>query len=359
MPATVAETFQFGNVNGYRCPVAVVTLKTIADHLNVSVTSVSNAFNRPDQLSPVLRERILAAATDLGYAGPDPRAMALRGNRVGAIALVGKSLPAAFTDPASLLMLGGIAEACDDAGVALVLIPFSDHGGGPDDILRAVVVDGVVAHCDALDPARRSIIADRGLPLVVLDGQSIGGEPSVVIDDEGGARAAARHLIELGHERLAVVRFAPLAAGLANLVEERRMAGYRAAVAEGGLDPDDVAVVEGAAYDRAATADAVGELLDAPDRPTAVLAMSDEMAVATIDAARQRGLRVPADLSVVGFDDTTVAATSEPPLTTVHQPHAAKAAAAVQILLAGARPEDSLRLPVELVVRESSGPPPV
>ena len=266
---------------------AIVTLKTIADRLGVSVTSVSNAFNRPDQLSPELRDRILATADELGYAGPDPRAMALRGNRVGAIALVGKALPAAFTDPASLLMLGGIAEACDEAGVALVLIPFSDHGGGRDDILRSVVVDGVVAHCDALDPARRGIIADRGLPLVVLDGRPVGDEPSVVIDDEGGARAAARHLLELGHVRLAVVRFAPLAAGLANLVEEQRMAGYRAAVAEAGLDPADLVVVEGAAYDRAATAAAVGELLDRPDRPTAVLAMSDEMAVATIEAARQ------------------------------------------------------------------------
>ena len=206
MVLTVAETFQYGNINRYGGAVAVVTLKTIADRLNVSVTSVSNAFNRPDQLSPLLRDRILATAAELGYAGPDPRAMALRGNRVGAIALVGKALPAAFTDPASLLMLGGIAEACDEAGVALVLIPFSDHGGGPDDILRSVVVDGVVAHCDALDPARRGIIADRGLPLVVLDGQSVGDEPSVVIDDEGGARAAARHLLELGHERLAVVR---------------------------------------------------------------------------------------------------------------------------------------------------------
>ena len=358
MTTTVTETFQRGNANRYGGAVAVVTLKTIADRLHVSVTSVSNAFNRPDQLSPELRDRILATADELGYAGPDPRAMALRGNRVGAIALVGKALPAAFTDPASLLMLGGIAEACDEAGVALVLIPFSDHGGGRDDILRSVVVDGVVAHCDALDPARRGIIADRGLPLVVLDGRPVGDEPSVVIDDEGGARAAARHLLELGHVRLAVVRFAPLAAGLANLVEEQRMAGYRAAVAEAGLDPDDLVVVEGAAYDRAATAAAVGELLDRPDRPTAVLAMSDEMGVATIEAARQRELRVPEDLSVVGFDDTGAAATSRPPLTTVHQPHAAKAAAAVRILLAGARREDSLRLPVELVVRESSAPPP-
>ena len=117
-------------------------------------------------------------------------------------------------------------------------------------------------------------------------------------------------------------------------------------------------IVDGFAYDRAAMAAVARELLDRPDRPTAVLAMSDEMAVGVIDAARELGLRVPADLSVTGFDDTITAQTSEPPLTTVHQPHAEKGAAAVRMLLADGVGPREVSFPVRLVVRGSTAPPP-
>jgi DNA-binding LacI/PurR family transcriptional regulator len=333
-----------------------VTLATIAERLGVSITTVSNAYNRPDQLSASMRERVLAAARELGYAGPDPRASALRRGHVGAIGLIEKSLPAALTDPASLLMLGGVAQACDEAGVALVLIP---HRRPEDtaDVVRTAVVDGFVAHCDALDQDRRTIVEERRLPFVVLDGQSVSGEPSIDIDEEGGAAAAARHLAELGHRRFAVVAFLPLDGLPRNTVALRRLAGYRQAIVDAGLDPEALTVVNGSAYDQVVTANVARGMLDVPDRPTAVLAMSDEMAVAVMDGARSIGLRVPEDLSVVGFDDTVTAATSSPPLTTVHQPHAAKGAAAVRTLLAGADAKD-VTFPTRLVVRESTAPPP-
>ncbi len=258
-------------------------------------------------------------------------------------------------------MLGGVAEACDEAGVALVLIPFSKHAEldspNDNDVVRSAVVDGFVAHCDALDPRRRVIVEERRLPIVVLDGRSVAGEPSVGIDEEGGAAAAARHLLELGHTDLAVIRFAPHAEGLGNVVVERRLAGYRSAVADAGHDPDDLTIVDGFPYDRSLTADVLLGLLGRPDRPTAVLAMSDEMAVATIDAARHLGLHVPTDLSVVGFDDTAAAQSSSPALTTVRQPHAAKGAAAVRMLLDEPGQERHIEFPVELVVRASTAPP--
>lgn len=335
-----------------------VTLATIAQRLGVSVSTVSNAYNRPDQLSAAMRTRILAAARELGYPGPDPRASSLRRGHVGAIGLIEKSLPAALTDPASLLMLSGVAEACDEAGVALVLIPRRRSGDTAHDIVRSAVVDGFVAHCDALDDERRTIVEERGLPIVVLDGQAADGDPLVGIDEERGADAAADHLLALGHRRLGVVRFQPLTPGTVNTVAARRLAGYRRAMDRHGVDPATVTEVDGVAYDRVAMSAIARDLLDRPDRPTAVLAMSDEMAVAVIAAADDLGLRVPADVSVVGFDDTVTARSSTPELTTVHQPHAAKGAAAVRMLLGGDVGPQEVSFPVELVIRASTAAPP-
>jgi len=338
---------------------ARVTLAVLAARLGVSVSTVSNAYNRPDQLSEALRERILATARELGYAGPDPRASSLRRGRVGAIGLIEKSLPAALTDPASLLMLGGVAEACDEAGVALVLIPRRADGQSAHDIVRTAVVDGFVAHCDALDDERRSIVEERGLPIVVLDGRrGHARDPLVSIDEEAGARAAADHLLDLGHRRFGIVRFQPLTPGGINTVAERRLAGYREALRARGVPDADVAQIDGFAYDRAEMRRRAGELLGRPDRPTGILAMSDEMAVGVIAAATDHGLRVPEDLSVVGFDDTSTAHNSTPPLTTVHQPHADKGAAAVRMLLGAGEGPQEISFPVRLVVRRSTAPPP-
>ena len=255
-------------------------------------------------------------------------------------------------------MLSGVAEACDEAGVALVLIPRRTEGDSAHDIVRSAVVDGFVAHCDALDDERRTIVEDRRLPMVVLDGRAAPDEPVVGIEEERGAHDVADHVIGLGHRRLAIVAFQPLTGNTINTVTLRRHAGYRAAFREHGIHPDGVAVVDGFAYDRAAMTAVATELLRRPDRPTAVLCMSDEMAIGVIAAAHALGLRVPEDVSVTGFDDTTAAASADPPLTTVRQPHAAKGAAAVRMLLAdGAGPRE-IWFPVELVVRASTAPPP-
>jgi DNA-binding LacI/PurR family transcriptional regulator len=336
-----------------------VTLLTIAKALGLSRTTVSNAYNRPDQISPETRRKVLEAAKRLGYAGPDPRAVTLRRGVVGAIGLIEKSLNASLTDPASLLMLSGVAEACDEAGVALVIIPRRPVGDSAHDIVRTAVVDGFVAHCDALDDERRTIVDERRLPIVMLDGAAAPGEAVVGIDEEAGAHDVADHVLELGHRRLAIVAFQPLTEGTVNTVTLRRLEGYRAALREHHIDPATVPVVDGFAYDRAAMAAVARELLSHPQRPTAVMAMSDEMAVGVIDAARELGLRVPEDLSVTGFDDTVTASTADPPLTTVHQPHADKGAAAVRLLLGGHdQPQREITFPVRLVVRSSTAPPP-
>ena len=267
MLPTVPESIQKVNPVTLTNVSEPVTLITIAKELGVSRTTVSNAYNRPDQISAATRERVFEAAKRLGYAGPDPRAANLRRGVVGAIGLIEKSLAAALTDPASLLMLSGVAEACDEAGVALVLIPRHTTGDSAHDIVRSAVVDGFVAHCDALDDERRTIVEDRRLPMVVLDGRAGPDEPVVGIEEERGAHDIADHVIRLGHRRIAIVAFQPLTTGMVNTVTQRRLAGYRTACREHGIDVDAVPVVDGFAYEREAMT-RVGRAAARASRPT-------------------------------------------------------------------------------------------
>jgi DNA-binding LacI/PurR family transcriptional regulator len=359
---------------------ASVTLATLARELGVSKSTVSNAYNRPDQLSPALRARILEAARRLGYPGPDPLAATLSRGRVGAIGLVffddppAYPLTFAFTDPVHALFLQGVADVCGRAGVGLVLL----GGGRGADLVRAALVDGFICQYDVVGDERFAAVAERGLPVVVVDGPPASAEgpdgipprgaSRVGVDDRGAARAAARHLLALGHRRLGVVA-APLSpdgydgpAGPRRQRQARyhvireRLAGYRAEVEAAGLRWDDVPVEERSPYGQDAGWRAAGALLDRPDRPSALLAMSDELALGAMRAAEERGLAVPDQLSVVGFDDTPAAARTRPALTTVHQPHHDKGAVAAELLLRpGGVPERRV-LAARLVVRGSTGP---
>jgi DNA-binding LacI/PurR family transcriptional regulator len=350
-----------------------LTLLTLAQDLGVSRATVSNAYNRPDQLSPALRERILARAAELGFAGPDPMAAGLRRGRVGAVGvLVDEGLSHAFSDPTTVLLLDGLARELQTDGLGLLL----HAGGGKGDALRAIrdaAVDAwVVLSVPDGHPAVSAVQA-RGRPVVVLDQPSLPDVPMVGIDDEAGAAAAVRHLLALGHRRLAVLAM-PLRAGgregRADLhrqeeatyaVMRRRLAGAAAAAADAGLRWDQVPVIESGAHDADAGARAIAGLLATPGRPTAVFACSDQLAVGVLLAARSAGLRVPEQLSVVGFDDSPAARIAEPPLTTVAQPlreRGQAVGALVRALLAGKDAPSPPRHPVHLVVRESTAPDP-
>lgn len=341
-----------------------VTLADVARALRVSKATVSNAYNRPDQLSAELRERILTEARRLGYPGPDPIAATFSRRRAGAIGLVFDDLLTfALTDPAEVLFVTGIGEVCERVGLGLVLIP---QGIGEDVIQRALV-DGFVCHCDLDGDKRVDAAIGRGLPVVVVDGPPRPDAGHIDIGDRAAAATAARHLLELGHRRIAVL-VAPLhpdgRAGRADLrrqetaryhVMRERLAGYRAALTAGGVAWADVPVVECAPYGRESGYRAASHLLDLPDRPTALLATSDEIALGALRAAAERGLTVPDRLSVVGFDDAPPAAWSNPGLTTVRQPHHDKGRAAAEQLLSSTA-QTSLRFPTTLVVRGSSAP---
>jgi DNA-binding LacI/PurR family transcriptional regulator len=352
-----------------------VTLATIAAELGVSRMTVSNAYNHPDQLSPELREKVLETAKRLGYPGPNPLAATLSRGRVGALGLLfDDPLSYAFTDPASVLFFGGIAEVCEQRQVGLVLVPSGVETLGQADLTRVALVDGFIAYCDLADDGRLEAIEERGLPMVIVEGPRRPGAHHVGLDDRGAARAAARHLIDLGHRRFGVIPFqlAPDryegAAGPERQAATRfhtsreRLRGYRDALEAAGIDWATVPVEERIPHGRDAGRRSAGALLDRAERPTALLAMSDELAIGALQAAEDRGIVVPRELSVVGFDDTPAAGHARPPLTTIWQPHREKGVAAARLLLepgeAGGPVEAELTLPTELVVRASSAPAP-
>jgi DNA-binding LacI/PurR family transcriptional regulator len=350
---------------------ARVTLQTIADRVGVSRMTVSNAFSRPDQLSADLRQRILTAADELGYAGPDPAARVLARGTTGAVGvLLTNSLREAFTDLVATTFLGAIAEELAPTGLALTLLPSS----GPTGTIpaRDVPMDGALVYsCDTESPAI-DWLRRRRLPLVFVDQAPIAGIPSINIDDRVGARAAAQHLVDLGHRHIAIVTANvagpvgivadPLkAAGVAN-VARQRMLGWLDALDAAGITPT---VVQYQRSGEATGRDAAALLLASDRPPTAILCFSDATAYGVVQVALDMGRAVPRDLSVVGFDDNPLAGRMHPPLTTVRQDVDAKgraAASALTAAIAQARAGTTARarhllLPTELIIRASTAPP--
>ena len=349
------------------------TLKEVATALGVSPATVSNAYNRPDQLSPLLREKVFEAARRLGYAGPDPVARSLRRRRAGAVGvLYSDRLSYAFADPAAVRFFEGISVATEEAGLGMLLLPGSARGARDPQAVGNAVVDGFVIYCMADDDPLVGAALGRRLPVVLVDHPGVGDVPYVGIDDEGAAAAAAEHLISLGHRRLGVVSFGLTrepAGGLADLSRPERatfgpsrarLRGYASATKRAGLSVSGVPVFECAGSTTEEGRVAAEVLLGTQNRPTAILCMSDQLAFGVLKAAPGLGLSLPGDLSVVGFDDVPEAQRTDPPLTTVHQPHVEKGLLAGRILVAQLgdhEPPEARLLPTRLVERGSTAPP--
>ena len=349
-----------------------VTVKEVAAELGVSPSTVSNAYNRPDQLSAELRERVFETARELGYSGPDPFGRGLRQRRANVVGVLFRdSLSYAFADPAAVLFLEGVSEAVEEAGLGLLLLPGGSLGKRDTEAIRGAAVDGVVIHSMPGDDPLVGAAVERRLPAVIVDQPPVEGVPSVGIDDEGAARQAAEHLLELGHRNLGVVSFRLALEARSGMVEpERRGAatlrpsgarlrGVAAATSAAGISWNEVPVYECAVSSPAEGRVAAEALLAREPRPTAILALSDRLAFGVFEVASRMGLSVPQDLSVVGFDDVPEAARSTPPLTTLHQPHVEKGLQAGRKLVAQLREEhpgdqQELVLPTRLVVRGST-----
>lgn len=354
---------------------ARVTISDVAAALGVAVSTVSNAYNRPDQLSAKLRERILATADELGYPGPDPVARGLRRQRAGAVGVIfAERLSYAFSDPAAVQVLDGIASALDPSGLGLLLVP-----GRADDLttVQQAMVDGFIVYSMLEDDPLLMAALQRRLPTVLLDQPPHAGVPSITVDDGDGARQAAAHLLGLGHRQFAIItdrldeqrgdaeaavsRSPHERAETSFFVTRRRFQGYRAALEAAGVAWEQVAIVECLENSESEGAAAMRSLLTTPARPTAVLCITDRLALGALDMLQETGLAVPHDLSIVGFDDIPRAAGAMPPLTTIRQAHREKGLLAGQALIGRLRSEsvdERTDLPVHLVVRGSTGPAP-
>jgi DNA-binding LacI/PurR family transcriptional regulator len=342
-----------------------VRLRDVAERAGVSVGSASQAFGRPELVSDEVRKRVLAAAEALGYPGPDPAARRLRTGRAGAVGLIfAERLGYQFTDPAAPAFLRGIARGMQEAPTGLLLIPDSRYREEAASAVREAAVDGFIIYSVPQNDPRVEAALARRLPVVTVDQPRGADTPFVGIDDRAAARSAAEYLHELGHRRVAELSFIKALdrAGTLELdLSVERLEGYREGLAD-AWDPLLVRTCRPNAPEPAR--EATLELLRASDPPTAIVAMSDILAIGALEAANELGVSVPAELSIVGFDDSPVATLASPPLTTVAQPHEEKGRLAadwlVKDIARGAGPGRRRRqaiLTTELVVRESTAPP--
>ena len=345
----------------------VVRLIDVAKAAGVSRGTASNVFNNPAIVRPVLRERVEAAARDLGYAGPDPKGRVLRAtSRLNTVAVLPPatwSVADALRNPVFSQFIGGAGEACDEAGANLAIV--SDRPG--EHRIRNALVDGFifarVEHLAEIEPARL-----RRLPLAVIDFDPGPDISAVRVDTRFGAREAARHLLALGHRRFAIMSFLrgkgpallhPPASGrrleaAGAPTDQEKYLGYAEALAEAGLSADSFPMVQADPWDPFAAR----MLLDIAPEATAVLSMSIMQAMAVITEARRRGLSVPGNLSVVGHNDMPEAARFEPAVTTVDGMNAEKGRRAARLVFEGGPPRQELFRPA-LIVRGSAGPAPL
>jgi DNA-binding LacI/PurR family transcriptional regulator len=346
------------------------SLKRIAQELGVSAKTVSNAFNRPDQLSAVLRERILETARRMDYAGPDPTARAFRRGQSGMVGVIyANALSYAFANPAAVAFLAGVAEVLETEDIGLALIAGSAGTARSAEGLGRAVVDGVIAYSLASDDPALEAARQRGRPTVTVDQPRLAGGPWVGIDDRTAARTVARELVAAGHRRVGIVSFAIDRASNGSLVTldtlppatlevtARRLNGYRDALAA-YTSPGNIPVVHGPdSTVMVGRAGAMAMLTSHPDL-TALICLSDQLAIGAIEAVTDLGRTVPHDLSVVGFDGTQLAGADGLSLTTIRQPHEDKGRTAARLLLAALRGEapESVTLPHELIVGTSVTP---
>jgi DNA-binding LacI/PurR family transcriptional regulator len=351
-------------------PRRTATLASLAAELGVSRTTVSNAYNRPDQLSPQLRQRVLEAAKRLGYPGPDPLARSLRTRRAGAIGLLlTEALSYAFRDPAAVEFLSGLARECEDAKTGLLLVP-AVPGAGTDPALAAsAAVDGFVVYSLPQDDPHLEAVLSRPLPTVIVD-EPLGltSADFVGIDDRAAAAKAGAHLASLGHTRVGIIcsRISSARGPGGPVTPERQEASSYDVVRlrldglfDGlGLDRRSLPVWECWENTLDSAAGAAKEMLVAHPDLTAIACTTDVLALGAIRAARDQGLDVPGDLSVCGFDDIAEAAGAE--LTTIAQSHAEKGRAAWRLLSREDRDEISpvrAEIPTELRIRRSTAAP--
>lgn len=340
-----------------------MTVKSVAKELGVSTATVSNAFNRPDQLSAELRERILSESAALGYHGPNPAARSLRTGATGVVGIMlAEHLAYNFTDPCAIEFLQGVAEVLDEAQVNMLLMP------GRQEFYKEKSLEAIPERYILYGPPRDLEILNRietqRKPVVTVD-FSLPNHLALNVDNYGGAYAAAKHLLNQTSGPIAVIGIRLCDSGTLTTLEDEKLHDKALSVSRQRLDAyldaandmkreiplnqiwsvDESNWVQGV--------EAAKNILNADPRPTGLLCMSDQFALSALSVARSMGIRVPEDLKIIGFDDTPESKRHHPEITTVHQPSLEKGRLAARMVL---NPNDfeSKILPTDLMIRESS-----
>jgi DNA-binding LacI/PurR family transcriptional regulator len=331
-------------------PAAPVTIAYIAASAGVSIPTVSKVINGRPGVAADTRARVEALVSQHGYRKPSTTTQ-----RTRMMELVFDELKHMW----GLEIIRGVEQVAREHRVGVVLTEF-----GPQRNATGYWIDDALARRPScivmvaqLDERQHNQLRLKGIPFVVFDPtvELPGDVPFVGATNWTGGRSAARHLMELGHRRIAII------AGPAEvLCCQARLDGYRSALEANGQAMSPNLVVRSPLTQHDGFTAALN-LLNRRDRPTAILASNDLQALGVYQAARSLGLRIPADLSVVGFDDLPITALIDPPLTTVHQPLAEMAAAATELALALGRGERAsqigLELATTLTIRDSTAPP--
>ena len=329
-------------------PGSRVTIRDVAARAGVSVATVSKVINNRYGVASGTQARVQAVIEELGYEA-SLVAQSLRNQRTNVIGILVADL-----EPVSTELLKGAADAIRGSGFELVVYSAGGHSGDRAgwerrylSRLSGTLIDGAILVAPTV------VDVTYGAPVVAIDphtGQS--GLPTVDCDNLRGARLATGHLLSLGHRRIAMLTGRP---GLESA--QLRERGYREALHAAGVAVDESLIGRGG-HDPGVSLEQARLLLTAPGPPTAVFAANDLSAIATIEAAAELGLRVPADLSVVGFDNIPESALCAPPLTTVEQPIRKMGERSIELLLALLRGEKAqathITLATSLVIRQST-----
>jgi DNA-binding LacI/PurR family transcriptional regulator len=342
------------------------TLAAVAARAGVSVSTASLVFSGAGPVAPATRERVLAAAAELDYAGPDPTARSLRRGRTGVIGVVTEdSLADTFRDPMNLALLDGIGEGLGDERLGLLVIPqVSDPG---IDLAAAPVDAAILLGCSTDVAPSVAALRQRRVPVVAIEAVPMDDVIAIDLDNRDASRRGAEHLYGLGHRRVAVITLPLDSARARGEVTAQRLASSAAHTTierlAGAREIFPGAVAQSASGSTVDEGARIGRiLLDAPagERPTAIVAQSDLLAVGVLRVADELGIGVPRELSVIGFDGVRLEGAIEGVLTTLVQPAVEKgrrAAEAVLAALAG-RESPPVLLHSELRIGTTTGAPP-
>lgn len=330
------------------------------------MSTASVVFSGKVHVAEATRERVLAAASDLGFTGPDPRAASLRLGRSGIVAVVlGGHLRHAFLDPVTTAMMDGLTDSLAAVSAGILLLRDDPEGDEAPPVAEAPVDAVVLIGCSARAREALKTVRGRGLPVVVIEGDAGEDVPQIRLDNREASAAIAQHVFELGHRHVALVTL-PL--------DHHRVRGpvaparLRAATVDVAIDraagamdvfPEARIVSSGGSLIDEGIIAGRGLLADPLTRPTAVLAQSDLLAAGVIRAAGELGLQVPEDVSVAGFDGIAVDGLGDQQLTTMVQPAVEKGRAAgaqVAQMLAGESGE-SVDLMCRLRIGSTTAPP--